>query len=694
MDVKQAQKMAAVAKDYWADIYAAFKDDVRFSIGLDHWSDNEIRDRGKENCMIVPILPQYIHQVVNDMRMNTPSIHVLPGEDDESDEETAEVLRGLIRSIEYKSKSDTVYDTAGEYAVRGGFGFARVDHDYVSSDSFLQELKLLRVHNPESCYIDPRSVECDGSDAMYGFVYETISKDEFEEKYPGKNFVSFDAEVTTANKEEIVICEFFLKELKVIEKQLTDSGEIIDNVEDPDPEKEKAKRKRKLRKVVIRRFKFSGEDKLEETTFPGIYIPIVLFCGEEVWIDGKRNLLSLIRNAKDAQRRVNKWASKESEILDMAPIAPVMAPYGAVDDFMEEWGSPGDNMVLRYKTTDIQGNPLDKPERLAPPPIPTGIINAMQGAKENVKEALGMYSASLGQRSNAVSGVAYNAQKEEGDVATYHFGDNRNRSVEQIGRILIFAIPEVYDTDRIIQVIGKEEKPKSVGINGRKTDKQDRDFDLRKGVYGARVVLGASYTTKRQEEAAVLGEIMAKRPEMMTIAGDLYFASLDTPGAQALSDRMRKAIPPNLLEGEDGQEQNPQVMQLTQALQQAQAQIQQLAAELESKQGEIEVKKMDIQLKGAELQVKAQELGAPQDNGLVFDQYIKQREMDLKRDEILLKNKELDIKRLEIELKYPPRADAEQAILQHQLDEEAADSQLERDLIKQSIQPQEVLNAP
>lgn len=656
MDAKTALELYQEAESYWSRIYKAFKEDVRFSIGLDHYSDTEINKYGKDGCMIVPVLPQFIHQVVNDMRMNTPSINVLPGEGEGADPETAKIFKGLIRNIEYKSNADEVYDTAGEYAVRGGLGFARVDHDYIDDESDLQELKLRRVQNPMSVMLDPSYVECDGSDAEYGFILEPIKKKAFEKRYPGKKFINFGDVLPDKDKDEINICEFFIKEYEEIE----------------------SKGNRKLRKVKIGRYKFSGAEELEKTTFPGKYIPIVPFHGEEVWDNGVRNLLSLIRNAKDAQRRVNKWAVKESQILDMAPIAPILAPVGSVEDIPDGWTAPDDTIVLRYRMTDAAGNKLDKPERLQPPPIPTGIINAMQGAKESVKEALGMYNASIGQRSNETSGVAIDARKVEGEVATFHFGDNRDRSIQHIGKILVCAIPEIYDTDRIIQIVGEEETPQMVGINGAELqDGQEREYDLRRGKYDVRVTTGASYTTKRQEAAALLGDVLKTNPELMGVFGDLWAKNLDVAGAEAMAARLRKTIPKELTADEDAKENgeqavDPEKIQMAQILEQAQMQIQQLTAALENKQGEellkkgeLEIKAEELRVKEAELQLKIVEAQRPQETGVdpmeagkqQHDMSIDEREIALKEAEFLLKVEQEKLKALEMlkQAEQPPQ---------------------------------------
>lgn len=644
MDATEALKLLEQAKTYWFDIYQAAKDDLRFSIGLDHWSDSEVHARADRPCLVVNELTQYINQVVNDERQNTPSINVIPvGEG--SDIETAKIFKGLIRNIEYRSGADEVYDTAGEYAVTCSIGFIRVDHNYVSEDSFLQELQIKRVQNPLTTFIDPASIECDGRDAEWAISLDTIGKEKFEELYPGREFSSFDPSPTDLKAQTIQIGEVFKKEYKETTVQMAEDGSFAEYVEE-DSEIESKKTKRKLRKVIIRRYKFNGElngDPLEESVFPGIYVPIVPVYGKEVWVDGDRHILSLIRQSKDAQRRLNHWVSKETEILSLAPIAPVMAPVGSTEDF-PEWGDPyGGDTVLRYKMKAADGSPMDKPERLMPPPVPAGFINAMQGAKENIKETMGLYNASLGAKSNETSGVAIQKRQQEGDTATFHFGDNRNRSITQVGRVIVSAIPEVYDTDRVVQIMNEEDEPKLVGVNGAQMQEgQEVEHDLRKGQYDVRVTTGASYTTKRQEAAALLGDMVTANPALMGVVGDLLFKNMDIAGAEAIAARVKKTIPANLLEGEEGAEgPDPEKQQMMQAIQELQQQLQQKDAELQNKQGDGQAKIAEVQIKAQELELKRTEQQLKVQGEVAKNQ--------IEQEKLRLENKKLDIELLKVE---------------------------------------------
>lgn len=608
MDINTAKELFEQDKSYWQDVYDDAKNDIEFSLGINQWDSKDTAKRKKRPCLTVNILPQFIHQVMNDERQNTPSINILPIGDG-SDEETAKIFKGIIRGIEYNSNADEAYDTAGEYAIRGGIGFIRIDHEYADDKTLNQVLKIKGVKNPLSCWIDSGSTASDGSDAVRGWALDEITKSDFEKQYPGRQFISFGEDKPNNKAKTIIIAELFEKDVKETKKKLSDEGELIDSEEEDDSEI----KTRTLTETTIRRYKFNGEeDPLEETTFPGKYIPIIPVYGEEVWSDGKRYLMSLVRGSKDAQRRLNKWLSKESEILDMAPVAPILAPLGATEDFKNEYANPDGYSVIRYRMEDTAGKKLDRPERLLPAPVPTGIVNAAQGAKDNIKETMGLYNNSIGQHANETSGVAINARKVEGDVATYHFGDNRNRSIQHVGRVLVSAIPEIYDTARVLQIIDEEENPSLVGVNGIAADKnQERHYDLTKGQYNVRVTTGASYTTKRQEAAALLSDLVKATPELMGVVGDLLFKNMDIPGADAIAARVKKTIPKELTADEDKNEpQDPEKMKMAQMIQELQAQLQQVGAELQDKNFEKDIKNKELDIKNREVGIKEVEAKA------------------------------------------------------------------------------------
>jgi len=333
-----------------------------------------------------------------------------------------------------------------------------------------------------------------------------------------------------------------------------------------------------------------------------------------------------------------------------APQAPIMAAEGQVDDYAADWMNPSKAAVLRYKTTDADGNPVAMPQRLEPPTIPTGVVNASRGAVDDIKATMGMYNASIGQRSNETSGVAINQRKVEGEVAVFHFGDNLARSIAQVGRILVSAIPVVYDTPRTVRVVDIENKHDLVGINGMMVEGQEKQYDLTNGKYSVRVELGPSFTTQRQEAAQFFTDIVTSQPKLMDVAGDLLFHYMDMPGAQALSERFKRIIPPQIRGDDEQQDQDPEKLQMAQQLQESQMIIQTLQAEMKKLQDDVSTKQAEVQIKAQSEMNKAEQDSTKNELEVLKLQLEEKKiivDSEIKAAELALKQRELNLKEFE-----------------------------------------------
>lgn len=660
-DSEQGDDIVQVAKNCyqadesaWSEVYNKAREDLEFLSDEPYaqWQQQVYTARLQSGQQVLSIdqLSQFVHQVVNDIRQNTPSIAAIPANDD-ADVPTADIFKGLIRGIEYQSNADDVYDTAANYSVKSSIGFIRVDHDYADDMGFEQDLCIKRVINPLTCWIDSNSIECDGRDAQHATILEDVTVTEFKRRWPKYDPSDFSGkkQKNLKNADTITVAEFFRIEEDTKTIAQTDDGNLVEDDSETD-----YKTKRVIKKTKVMRYWVSGQDVLESGKFPGKYIPIVPVYGEEAWINGKRNIFSLIRKSKDVQMMFNLWASLETDLLLKQPNAPVMVAAGSIENYKDDWLNPSKSMALRYDQVMEDGSRYDQPQRLQPPTIPTGIVNAKRETLDDIKATLGMYNASIGQRSNETSGVAIANRAREGDVATYHFADNLNRSITQVGRILVSAIPEIYDTPRIIRIIGLEDEPKQVGINGQIVPGQEQQYDLTKGKYDVRVTTGASYTTKRQETVAALQSTFQAQPELMQILGDIYFKNSDFAGAQAMAERMKKVIDksnPGLTE--DGAEApNPQMLQMQGQLQQAQSIIQQGAQEIQQLQQQLQSKQAENAFKAQDSQTKSQLDAAKlqqQQQQMQLDAQIKQMELELKQQELQLKQQELEMEALQMQ---------------------------------------------
>jgi hypothetical protein len=185
--------------------------------------------------------------------------------------------------------------------------------------------------------------------------------------------------------------------------------------------------------------------------------------------------------------------------------------------------------------------------------------------------------------SNERSGKAILARQKEGDVGTYHYGDNLARGVRHIARQLIDLVPKIYDTQRIARIIGEDGETKMVKINPEQQQPVNKIVDERGvviekiynpglGKYDVVATTGPGYATKRQEALEAMAQLLQGNPQLWQVAGDLFVKNMDWPGAQEMSQRFKKTIDPKILASDD---KSPE-------LQAAEQQIQAMGAEMEN----------------------------------------------------------------------------------------------------------------
>lgn len=603
-------------------------EDINFRAGNQWPADIKSRREAQQKpCLTINRLPQFERQITNDIRQNRPAINVNPV-DDKADPETAEVLQGLIRHIEYDSHADVAYDRAATGAVRGGFGYMRVVTEYAHAEGFEQDIKIKSILDPFMVVFDPNSTEPDGSDAKWAFVFEDMAKEEFEGLYPdaevcskGWDYLALSGGADWMQGEKVRVAEYFWIEDKTKrDLYLLADGSIVEEL----PEGAEVVKRRQVMVPTVHWVKTNGVEVLERTTIPCDWIPVIPVYGDEIVVDGKRVLEGAFRHARDPQRMFNYWASMETQTIALAPKAPFIAAEGQLDDYRAQWerANQDDLAYLVYKPTSIAGTVIGPPQRnLAEPPI-MAITQARLQCSDDLKATTGIYDASLGARSNEQSGRAIRARQQQGQISNFHFVDNLTRSIRHLGRILVNMIPRIYDTDRVVRVLGIDGQAKLVPINREFVDERRGVrgiYDLTVGKYDVTVQAGPNYQTKRQEAVAGMETVIQAAPQLMGVAGDLLVKNMDWPGAEELAKRLKKMLPPQLQEPEDGQkravdpaaqaqmQQMGQMLdQLTAALNEAQGRVMQSEQALNEAQGMLKNKDQDLALKAGEIQMKGE----------------------------------------------------------------------------------------
>lgn len=622
--LKEAQEAFKECEEAENDNRLAALEDLRFGRLSIQWPDAVKQQRELEGrpCLTSNLLAPAIRQVVNDARQNRPSISVHPV-DNEADPETAEVIAGLIRNIEASSNADIAYDTAVDNAVSIGFGYWRINLDYsydgtdleaAGMSAFDQDICIKRVANPFSVYGDPWSMEADSSDWNVSFVTEQIKKELFKRKYPGASITNFQSDDWSQcstpwhDGESVLVAEYWKREAVIKKAVAVDNGEQMVVMYEDEFEKSRdlimaaggqvVGQPRPVKTFKVTQYIVNGVEELDRTDWPGKYIPIIPVYGDEVNEEGKRHLRSLIRDAKDEQRMHNYWNTTSTEMVALAPRAPYIGPKGSFVTDAAKWATANSasHAYIEYDRVGDGGAPQRQPF----PSAPAAAIQEALRASDAIKNITGIHDASLGIRSNETSGKAIQARQREGDVSTFHFGDNQTRSIRHTGKVIVDLIPKVYSTPRVARIIGVDKKKvETRQINQEYQKGQDSKgnpimamHDLSVGRYDITVTAGPSYTTLRQEAASQMIELIRAYPDAAPVIGDLLASNLDWPGADEIAKRLEKMLPPQLKDEETGNippEIKGQMQQMAQAIEQLGQELQ----EAEKKYG-LEQQKIDI----------------------------------------------------------------------------------------------------
>ncbi len=528
--------------------------DLKFAAG-DQWPVEIQNSRNLESrpCLTINKIDAYVRQVTNQQRQQRPRIKVHPV-NNEGDLKIAEVIEGITRHIEVNSNADTAYDTAFEYAVKMGWGYWRVTTNYISEDSFDQEIYIEPVDDPFSVYFDPNSVSPDGADAERCLITSVMSKAAFRQAYPGAddgaNFsarATGDSDAEWVTKEDIRLAEYWHIERVKSTLVLLSDGTKVYKDELPSAEMLAASGitimdERPSYRKKVKWCKLTAMEVLEEREWPGKYIPIIPCYGAQVVVEGKRKKYGLVRFAKDPQRMFNFWRTALTESIALAPKPKWLIAEGQDEGHESEWALANlkSTPVLRYKQKDIEGVPAPVPTRIQPEPPPDGIMVASSAIADDLKTVLGIFDPSQALPGN-LSGKALQGQQQQVDLSNFHFYDNMTRSIKQTGKIILDLVPKIYDTQRVLRIIGVDGKPDMVTINEVEATGEVLN-DVTVGLYDVVMDTGPGYNSKRQQAVDTMMPLMAE-PTVFQAAGDLLFRNMDFPGADIIADRLAAMNP-------------------------------------------------------------------------------------------------------------------------------------------------------
>lgn len=602
---EEARDRLQIAIDAEQDDRDHAKEDLKFAEG-DQWDHDVVTTSSMETPeLTINLTDALVKRVVNNMKQQRPRGKCHPVGDG-AQIEISDVINGIGRHVEYRSEASVAYDTAGEMAVRAGWGYCRLVAEYVAENSFDQDLRILPIRNLFTVYCDPGAIMPTACDANWILITIKMKRTEYKRLYPRMDNVAWNDvgrdewRVDWEDKEEIRLAEYFrIRErsdkLYLLKDQ---SGNEFTRFKDemPSPESLQAAGltvddERESSRRQVEWFRLNGTRVVDRKILPGTFIPVFRCEGNAVDVDGKVMRRGMVRAMADPQRMVNYGEVAKIRRLGLTPQAPWVAAEGQLDGH-PEWENSNQQpySVLTYKPITVmtaQGEQvLPPPVRQPPAQLEQGFAEFTQGMRSNLLAVAGMphepgQDAANGQ---VVSGVAQKRREMISDQSHYQYYDNLTLMIAQVWRVMLEYIPVIYSKERMQRIIGEDGVPEMVGINQpvQEDGVSKVKNDITVGRYDVVMDTGPGYETKREEGAENLVELLKIQPFAEVIAKigmDLVFRAQDHPYMQELADRLAAQTPQGL---EKVMSQLPerakslvqsmaaQIQQMQQALQQAQ----------------------------------------------------------------------------------------------------------------------------
>jgi hypothetical protein len=592
-------------------------------------------------CLTINKLLQPVEQITNQLRQARLAVQFAPKSSGAS-QEVAEAYEDIARGIQADSRAHLARQWGFERAAKCGRGAYRILTEYANDEDFDQDIVIKRILNQATVYLDPSAQEPDWSDGQWAFVTEDMPWSRYKRAYPKSQLAEADDEELTGLGDEqplwsrdtptgrmVRIAEYWYIEpnkVSVTLFTLPDGSERTLEAKDA-PEgampvlgPDGKPLTRELERHTVKFAKINAIEVLEESDWPGKFIPIVPVIGREVNVNGERRWTGIVRPAMDAQRSYNYMRSAQVEGIGLAPKAPYVGYAEVVEGYEAFWDQANvrNFSFLPVKAArDASGAVLPPPQRNVVEPAIQAITLAAHEADGDIKATTGIFDPSLGNLSPSDRpGKAILALQKQAEQGTSGYLDNlAQMSMLLEGKILRDLIPKIYNRPgRVVAAVGADEQRSQIMLGApfvkdkggvRPAGPQDanpKTIDLSKGEYSVAVTVGKSFTTRREEGVSAMGELAQAAPQLVPMYADRWVKNMDFPGAKEIGDRLEKMLPPELKDGENGPDPAALQKQLTEQGQMLQVMTQ----ELEGKTRLIETDGIKAQASLQETQIKEQ----------------------------------------------------------------------------------------
>jgi hypothetical protein len=206
----------------------------------------------------------------------------------------------------------------------------------------------------------------------------------------------------------------------------------------------------------------------EETVFS--YIPVITVYMNYSISEGKRLYYGLVEKCIDQQRVHNYSFSREIEEVALSPRPKY---------WMTRKQALGHEATLSTLNTNMDPVQFYNVDEQAPPPAQQGggvanpaLRTIVESSSQAINAVSGQFAANLGDNPGLQSGKAIGLQIDRGNNGTAVYYDAMEVAIGWTGKLLVDAIPKVYDATRQVQILGEDGSQEILTVNETVIDQQ------------------------------------------------------------------------------------------------------------------------------------------------------------------------------------------------------------------------------
>lgn len=575
----------------------------------------------------------------------TPAIEFIAGEiedmdfavnvkpiGDGADRDLADLREGMIRAIENMSDASDIYRNAGRRILRRGFDAWMVKNTHYDEMSFEQDLQVVKIPNAiNRVWTDPTSTEEDNSDAKCTYVLHSMSPAKYKKYFPKGKAVSID-DTDYQNHDSdyeaeviVIACKYYQKEVKKRIVQMTNGAvyEVDDKFMMLADELAAqsitiARQKEAMTTKFCYRYMDGSGWLTEEKETPFKTNPIVTVYGnfELTGPTSKRICSGITMKMMDYNRVLNYAKSREIEEGALAPRKKlVMTKKHAEGNVKQLQSMNTSSDPVLFVNPDPEAG--FAPYETAGPQVNPHLNAVSNDMAMGLLVTAGVNNAMNGDFASRMSEDALRMQIDRGIATTRKWVNALARGIRRTGQLLNEAIPVVYDTKRMFNILNIDGTEEEVILNDEMYDQQTQQMvklnNLAQGRYQVFCNAGQAYGNRLEAARDALVELAKVDPTFVQLAGDIMAKSIDAPYMDEIAKRKRAIM---LQQGmipfdQMTEEEQQQAMQAAQQPQQPSAEMVLAQAEMIKGQADIadaETDRYEAQIKAFEAETRRQKV--------------------------------------------------------------------------------------